>query len=287
MPAPRVPRPSGRRRTSAAPAAIAPTPGLRLAAPQAAPKGGHNGYTDAMLVAPPLSETELLARAQAVAGRCLASLAGDVGVRVPRDLRRHKGWVGELLERLLGATSASLPEPDFPALGVELKTLPVGRSGLPRESTYVCTVPLEPLGERWATCWVRRKLARVLWVPVEAEPQVPLRERRIGMPLLWSPSVEEETLLRHDWEELMELVGLGGLERITARHGTALQIRPKAANGRALTTGVGPDGAPIATLPRGFYLRAAFTTAVLHRHYILPGAGALSADAPPSTAGRG
>ena len=43
---------------------------------------------------------------------------------------------------------------------------------------------------------MRHKLSRVLWVPVEGARHIPLAERRVGSPLLWSPSEEEERLLR-------------------------------------------------------------------------------------------
>lgn len=61
--------------------------------------------------------------------------------------------------------------------------------------------------------------------------------------------------LKRDWEELMDLIVLGKVETITARHGEVLQIRPKAANARALTEAIGEFGQPIMTLPRGFYLK--------------------------------
>jgi len=220
--------------------------------------------------APPPNEQELLARARAIAGLTLGHLAATAGETAPADFRRHKGWVGQLLERWLGATAASLAEPDFQALGIELKTLPVDRQGRPCESTYVCTVPLESgHGEAWEESWVCRKLSRVLWVPVEAEPAIPVPERRVGSVLLWSPDARESHLLRQDWEELMELVATGGIEGITARHGEVLQIRPKAADARARRGAVGADGVAIRTNPRGFYLRASFTAAILARHYAL------------------
>lgn len=116
---------------------------------------------------------------------------------------------------------------------------------------------------------MRHKLARVLWVPVEGERQIPLAERRVGAPLLWSPNAQEEELLRRDWEELMDLIVLGKVETITARHGEVLQLRPKAANSRALTEAIGEKGQPIMTLPRGFYLKKTFTGPMLARHFLL------------------
>ena len=153
---------------------------------------------------------------------------------------------------------------------MELKTIPVGPDGKPRESTYVTVVPL--MGEApaaWEQSGVRRKLARVLWMPVVSERDAPLAERVVGWPLLWSPSHEEEAALRADWEELMDMVCLGELEKIDARIGTWLQIRPKAANASARRWGVGETGEHVRTLPRGFYLRPAFTRRILARSYAI------------------
>jgi len=91
----------------------------------------------------------------------------------------------------------------------------------------------------------------------------------VGSPLLWSPSEEEEHQLRMDWEELMDLIVLGRVESITARHGEVLQLRPKAANSKALTEAIGTEGQRILTLPRGFYLKKNFTRALLARHFLL------------------
>ena len=220
------------------------------------------------LATPPLSESELLARAERLAGLPLAQVAALLDQRVPPTLHNAKGWVGQLLETALGASAGALPEPDFRHIGVELKTLPLNPQGEPRESTYVCTVPLTGnTGLQWETSWVRRKLARVLWMPVEADPAIPLGERRLGMPLLWSPDPADEAVLRQDWEELMEMVVTGRLDELSARHGTWLQIRPKAANARARCHGYDAEGRLTETLPRGFYLRTAFTRRLLNRHY--------------------
>ncbi len=217
---------------------------------------------------PPQSEADLLANAEKIAGMRLGELAGRLGLSVPASLLTAKGWVGQLIEQCLGATAASLPEPDFQHIGVELKTLPINSQGQPQESTYVCTVPLvENTGLNWETSWVRRKLQRVLWIPVEADGSLPVAARRIGMALLWSPTPQQEAVLQQDWEELMEMIVTGKLEQISARHGTWLQIRPKAANARALCTAFDEQGAPTETLPRGFYLRPGFTRILLAEHY--------------------
>lgn len=220
--------------------------------------------------APPTSEEELLARAQAMAGETLATLAGGQDAVIPEDSRHAKGWAGQLIEAYLGASAGTRSEPDFQLIGVELKTIPVSRAGEPRESTYVCTVPLTgTAASGWRASNVQRKLARVLWVPIVGDTDTPPGDRTIGWPLLWSPSLEERAALEADWHELMDMVCLGELERITAHHGTCLQIRPKAADSRARRWGVGESGEHVRTLPRGFYLRPSFTRAILHKHYAL------------------
>ena len=130
---------------------------------------------------PPASITELLQRTTAIAGRSLAELAAQLGRPLPDDLRRHKGLVGQYVEFALGADGGNLPQPDFATLGVELKTIPIDRYGQPLETTYVCVAPLRvTLADHWAHSLLRRKLAQVLWVPVEGERQLPLEDLYTG-----------------------------------------------------------------------------------------------------------
>jgi DNA mismatch repair protein MutH len=219
----------------------------------------------------PATESELMARARALSGVSLGELAERLGLAVPDAQLRAKGWIGQLLERALGATAGSRAKPDFETLGIELKTLPVDARGRPKESTFVCTVALTEIGEvEWEQSRVRRKLARVLWVPVEAEPSLPLATRRLGEPLLWSPDPLEEAELRFDWEELAGRIGVGELERITGHFGKSLQLRPKAAHSRVRRRGLDEDGAYVEAPPRGFYLRPSFTLRLLRKHYAPP-----------------
>lgn len=219
-----------------------------------------------MKTARPETESELLVRANDYCGLTIGEVASKLGKKQPPNLRHHKGWVGELLESAMGACAQSRPVPDFEHLGIEMKTVPVDENGRPREATYVCNVSLRNLvGTQWETSTVYAKLRRVLWIPVEAKPSIPLAHRRIGKALIWSPTLKQERVLREDWEEQVELISTGHLDEIDARLGTYLQIRPKAADSRALTPAADETGAPRKTLPRGFYLRPTFTYLVLRR----------------------
>ncbi|CAG9000166.1 MAG: DNA mismatch repair protein MutH [Candidatus Celerinatantimonas neptuna] len=218
----------------------------------------------------PQSIEQLLLRAREMAGLSLTELAHRLHVQLPDNLRREKGWTGQLLELWLGATAGSKPEQDFPQLGVELKSLPIDRNGRALESTYVCMTPLlHAQGETWQSSSVRNKLSRVLWIPVLAEREIPIVNRTIGSPILWQPTPKQEAILKQDWEELMEAIALGKVEQLTARHGTALQLRPKAANSRVRTKAYGPRGQLIDTLPKGFYLRRSFTQNLINEYFLL------------------
>lgn len=212
----------------------------------------------------PQTLEQLLSYAQSIAGLTFGELADELHIPVPPDLKRDKGWVGMLLERALGATAGSKAEQDFSHLGVELKTLPINAEGYPLETTFVSLAPLiQNSGVKWENSHVRHKLSCVLWMPIEGSRHIPLRERHIGAPILWKPTAEQERQLKQDWEELMDLIVLGKLEQITARIGEVMQLRPKGANSRSVTKGIGKNGEIIETLPLGFYLRKEFTAGIL------------------------
>jgi DNA mismatch repair protein MutH len=194
----------------------------------------------------------------------VGELARSLGRSLPRDPARAKGIAGELIELALGADAGNLDLPDFQELEVELKTIPLDVEGRVRESTYVCYLDLDQVEhEEWEGSRVRRKLQRVLWFPVEWNPGGAPADRLLGTARLWSPSPDQESLLRGDWVDLVGKIAVGGIEEITAHMGQALQIRPKAASGSVRVDAPGPEGQLLPTVPRGFYLRARFTEQVL------------------------
>lgn len=216
-----------------------------------------------MLISPPKTEAELLTRATSWAGQTIGNLKNAVDAMVGNGIL-HKGSVGQWFEKVLGADANNTSQPDFTALNIELKTLPIGLNGTPRESTFVSAISLTQIGnETWETSGVYRKLKRVLWIPIEGDPHIPLLQRRIGQAFLWTPNIEQMTILQSDWQDFSNRIVLGQLETISAKEGMYLQIRPKAANGKSLAWGINEYGEKAKTLPRGFYLRAGFTAQLL------------------------
>lgn len=218
----------------------------------------------------PRDLSELLARADRLAGVSLGQLAKDLGQRAPSDLKRHKGWVGGIVEKALGASAGSRALPDFVDLGVELKTLPIDQRGKVLESTFVCSIELSTLADsEWEGSRLQKKLSSVLWVPVEGMRTRDVAERRIATPFLWQPDEEQLALLRLDWERLSLLIAQGRTEEITGHLGEVLQVRPKAARGSSRRRATDDEGALYDEQPKGFYLRAAFTSSILSRQFSL------------------
>lgn len=212
-------------------------------------------------VRPPLDEADLLRRVAALEGRTLGEIARTLG---GKPIAGTKGGAGSLIEAALGARPARGASVDFPDLGIELKTVPVGPGGYPLESTFVCQCPLMDADRQtWEISWAKRKLSRVLWVPVvRASPGQGLGERTVGRAVLWRPTSEQNDALRADFEEIVGLISMGRIELLTGRVGQWLQARPKAKHSGVRTRTLGPDGEPGAALPRGFYLRRRFTALI-------------------------
>lgn len=210
------------------------------------------------------SREALLARARALSGLFVGEVAERVSRPLPADEKRAKGFVGDIIERALGASAGSRCEPDFPELGVELKTIPLDANGKPRESTFVCTLRFgEAIELDFAKSAAGAKLACVLFVPVETS-DVPLASRRVGRAMLWVPNTNERARLEADWGLVAGRLAAGEGGSLDAHAGEVLQVRPKgrrASDRRIVTDEHGPHW----WQPRGLYLRPSFTYEVISR----------------------
>lgn len=216
----------------------------------------------------PKTEEHLWLRAESLAGMFVSEIARIAQKTVPTDTTHAKGWIGQLVERILGATAGSAAIPDFPHLGIEVKTVPVDEDGVPLETTYVCMAPLM-LNEtmQWDKSVVKNKIQHVLWIPYQGSDSIPISEKIIGYPILWRLDHKTELILKQDFEELVEWIVNGKVEYIRADMGVYLHIRPKAARGDVRREGIGEEGQTIKTLPRGFYLRTHFTKELFKQYF--------------------
>src|SRR4051812_17519262 len=208
----------------------------------------------------------LLAHAHALVGTELGEIADGLGLPVPHGQVRTKGWPGQILERELGVEAGGVRGPDFAALGIELKTVPVDTDLTPRESTAVCQIdPIAIAADSWETSYVREKLQRVLFVALEVPADDDsVGARRVAGVRLWSPDAVEERALRTDFELFVRgYFRRGRTSEITGHLGEVMQVRPKGKNARDLRDGYDADGNPTRVGKCGFYLRPSFVAAIL------------------------
>lgn len=211
-----------------------------------------------------MNDVELLNKAYDLEGLTFLQLARILNLDLPQDTRHAKGWLGQSIERYLGASAGSKAMPDFPNLGIELKTLPLSVKSKVLESTYVTTLPLmpePPLTFEASVCY--QKLKKVLWLPIEGDKEIFFANRRIGKAILWEPSPLQHAQLKADWLLIMDLILTAKIEELDARYGEILHIRPKAAHSKVSTIAIGENQDVIRTMPRGFYLRSSFTQSIL------------------------
>ncbi|MBQ2381059.1 MAG: DNA mismatch repair endonuclease MutH [Succinivibrio sp.] len=220
-----------------------------------------------MVQTPPESFEELIERLNRITGLSISEIAADLNVNLPISTTRGKGFTGELLEVVLGASAKNQSIPDFPELGLELKTLPIDQNFKPLESTFVCHAPLMNVRDlRFENSPLYAKIKRVLFILIDGTKGLEYSEKYIRGYFFYTPTENDLLTLKKDFDELYELIKTGEVESITARIGHIVQLRPKGADGTALTQAIGKDGQIIMTRPRGFYIRRSFTQELIERN---------------------
>ncbi len=211
----------------------------------------------------PKSLLELKERLDNIVGKSIAELARELEVPLPANLKNAKGFNGELLEIALGADARKLPIPDFPNLLIELKTIPVDERRMPLESTFICHLNLgkRPLNNFFESL-LYKKISLILFVAIEGSKAIAKPQRRILAYYLFKPDAKTLSVIRDDYEEVMEQISLGRAHELNARMGTIVQVRPKGASGRELVPYINESGETGLTRPRGFYFRANFTKSI-------------------------
>ena len=122
---------------------------------------------------------ELINSLNSIVGKSISELAKIANVPLPISTTHGKGFTGELLEIVLGATAENRPIPDFPKLGLELKTLPVDKNLLPLESTFFCHAPLTGIRHlNFENSALYSKIKRVLFVVVTAQRDMDFKDRK-------------------------------------------------------------------------------------------------------------
>lgn len=211
----------------------------------------------------PKSTEELIIRANKLARKNIGDIANNYHINLPNKLNVKKGIIGQVLEIALGASAGNKPIPDFPNLGIELKTIPVDEKNIPLETTYICTAPIPFKESVFENSIVYKKMSKVLWFPYTVKKNDHVKNYVLSSPVLWSPNSNEYNQLKNDWEELADMLGLGQFASISSHIGKAMQLRPKAANKKQTICVLDENNELVNIVPKGFYLRKTFTQNII------------------------
>lgn len=216
------------------------------------------------------TEEEILERAALLEGMRIGDIPGVTFTST--DPRRGRQEVGHAIESWFGIPPNASPGPDFPAAGIELKTVPLvrGEDGTRvKERTVVSLIDYRGIvSEEWETASVRKKL-RILFVFFEHLADMPKEEFPIRHVLLWEPHGEVEAQIRRDWETIRDKVRAGRAHELSEADGRILGPCTKAATSADVRPQPHSD---VPAKPRAFALKPAFTFAL----YSEPGGESVS-----------
>jgi DNA mismatch repair endonuclease MutH len=202
------------------------------------------------------TEDEILDLGRSLVGKRLGQL-GSILPALPAG--RSRGQAGLAVEAFFGIPPNSDARADFTGAGIELKVVPMKRSGrglTPKERTVISMIDFEDLVlQTWQTAKVRGKL-KILFVFFEHLPGRPKSDFPILKILLWEPDATTERFLHADWERAKRKVRLGKAHELSESDGRLMGPCTKGMDGSRRRSQPFSD---IPAKPRAFALKPSFT----------------------------
>lgn len=207
----------------------------------------------------------ILAHASRLKGRTLDEILERLGdPDLARGFRegRGKSGAGLIIEACFGIPPNPSSEPDFPRCGIELKTLPLIRTGSGyrvKERTSISMIDyFELVRENWETASVRRKLSSILFVFVVVNRGAPGLSYVLDFQL-WSPGETDQALFQLDWTWTHDRVVDGLAHELSEADEWALAASRKGA-GKEKDLVSQPNNREILAQRRAFTLKPTFTS---------------------------
>ena len=206
------------------------------------------------------SSAEILSKARELEGRLLGTLPGARFTAATGA--RGRAEVGHAIEGHFGIPPNSSPLPDFPGASIELKVVPLRRTGRGlgvKERTVISQIDyVKLMGQTWATASVRAKL-KILFVFFEHLDGQPKSSFPIRDVHLWEPDERTDALIQADWERVFTKVRQGRAHELSESDGRVMGPCTKAATGASRRSQ--PFGSEPAK-PRAWALKPTFTFSV-------------------------
>lgn len=178
---------------------------------------------------------EILAHARRLVGRSPRQFLQQVSSVAEAVPTQNKGRFGHLVEEYFGIPQNSRQDADFPSAAIELKVVPLVRSGRSvrvKERTSLTMIDYHRLAdENWDTAAVRKKLDSLLLVYYFWDHELPPTHWAVAFVGLWRMGMESEPRFHADWEAVAVKVRAGRAETISEGDGRYLGAATKGADG--------------------------------------------------------
>jgi DNA mismatch repair protein MutH len=165
------------------------------------------------------SSDQILKVARSLKGKTVREISGDQA----SYNSQNKGSVGNLIEKFgFGIPNNSLSEPDFQPVGIELKVLPLKKTGGGwdvKERTKIGMIDyMEVVNETWETSHCRNKLNQILFVFYQHNSTDALDGKVVDY-LLYSLEgrADDERLIYKDWSTVVAKIQLGLAHELSER----------------------------------------------------------------------
>lgn len=209
----------------------------------------------------PSDRESILSYAARLRGRTLRQLC-DIDAGAMNGA--NKGRLGQALEMYYFKYEPnSDQEPDFPEVGLELKTNPIKRlknEDISAKERLVITMIdyCALVNEEWETSTVRKKLDDILLVSYLHDPEADILDYEFKYAAVQAVTDEDMAVIRADWETILAKVRAGRAHELSGSDTNYLEACTKGANAQSVRK------QPFSGEPakqRAFALKASYMTA--------------------------
>jgi len=145
-------------------------------------------------------------------GKSIKELSSIFGLN---QMNRSKSQIATIIKKCIGFQSVKSNIKEFEQLGIILKTVSVKRTNnYPFEAISFPTMSLKDLIEEdWEESTFKNYINKILFIPIYHDG-LALNEKYLGKSFFWSPTREEERIIKTEWKEYKNEV-LSGKCKIT------------------------------------------------------------------------
>jgi DNA mismatch repair protein MutH len=206
-----------------------------------------------------MERAEAIERIKTLVGKDLRPLADKYQVTVWKDGKKNKGWVGHVIERLLGLPINSAQSPNFGSWELKVVSLVPRKSGVLRVKETMAITMIDPFNVAQKPFEESHLLAKMRKAVVVARVHESVAEIRSLLHSVTEFDLGDTDIyeqVKADYELVRRTIIKEGFQALTGKMGILVQPRTKG-KGHGSTS-------------RAFYARTSFVAHILGEGYSVP-----------------